>query len=193
MHVVYRHRALFGTLGVGSLLISTTRSSRQVLLPLWGEHIGLDPVTVSVLFGLSGAAEMLMVYPGGSAMDRIGRRWVGVVTMTGMAASLSALPLTTSAGSLAIVAVSLGIANGFGSGINITIGTDASPAIGRSAFLGVWRLCSDVGTGLGPVTVSAVSAATALGPAALVIGAAAASGAVILYRWVPPPARPVPT
>ena len=90
--VVRRHLPVFRTLGVGSLLVNAVRTSRQVVLPLWADHVGLGPAQASLLFGLSGAMEVLMFYPGGLAMDRFGRRWVVTVSMGGLGAALVLLP-----------------------------------------------------------------------------------------------------
>jgi hypothetical protein len=82
----------------------------------------------------------------------------------------------------------MGIGNGLGSGILM----DASPLYGRSAFLGVWRLFANAGVGLGPLTISGLTAALALGPAVAAMGVAALGGAVVLGRTIPrlhPPGR----
>jgi len=79
----------------------------------------------------------------------------------------------------------MGLGNGIGSGIVMTLGADASPDVGRAQFLGAWRLCADAGNAAGPLTVSAVTAAVALGPAILVMGGVSLVGAVLLGRWAP--------
>ena len=184
--VVRRHLPVFRTLGAGSLLVNAVRASRQVVLPLWADHVGLGPAQASLLFGLSGAMEVLMFYPGGLAMDRFGRRWVVTVSMGGLGAALALLPLATTPLTLAAAAAVMGLSNGLSSGLNMTIGADLSPAVGRPVFLGAWRLCTDIGNGLGPVAVSAVSAATALAPAAVVMGGTAGLCAVLMRRWLTP-------
>ena len=54
---------MFLTLGVGILLLSALRASRQVVIPLWADHLGMDPAQASVIYGLSGAIDMLVFYP----------------------------------------------------------------------------------------------------------------------------------
>lgn len=182
--VVRRNLRVFGTLGVGSLMISAVRTARQVVLPLWADQIGMSPAATSLLFGLSGAMEIAMVYPGGLAMDRLGRRWVVTVSMTGLGLSLLAIPLAGTPLVLAALAVLMGLANGLSSGVNMTIGADASPVVGRQVFLGAWRFCTDLGNGLGPVVISVVSAVSALAPASMVIGGTAVGCAVLMRRWL---------
>ncbi len=183
--VIRRHAPVLRTLGVGALLVEAARASRLVAIPLWGEHIGLEPVTVSLLFGLSGAVEMLIFYPAGYAMDRFGRRRIVVPSMLLLGLSLVLLPLTSGAGTYTAVALLMGFGNGLGSGVIMTIGSDVSPDVSRATFLGAWRLFADVGNGVGPVLVSAVTAAATLGAAIATAGAVAFAAAALTARWVP--------
>lgn len=183
--VIRRHLPVLRTLGVGALLVGAARASRQVAIPLWGEHLGLDPATVSLLFGVSGAMEMLIFYPAGYAMDRLGRRWIVVPSMVLLGLSLVLLPLTNGIGTYTAVALLMGFGNGLGSGIIMTIGSDVSPDVSRATFLGAWRLFADVGNGVGPVLVSAVTAAATLGAAIAAAGAVAFVAAALMARWVP--------
>ncbi|SDU35298.1 MFS transporter [Jiangella alkaliphila] len=183
--VIRRHLTVLRTLGVGALLVGAARASRQVAIPLWGEHLGLDPATVSLLFGVSGAMEMLIFYPAGYAMDRLGRRRIVVPSMVLLGLSLVLLPLTNGIGTYTAVALLMGFGNGLGSGIIMTIGSDVSPDVSRATFLGAWRLFADVGNGVGPVLVSAVTAAVTLGAAIATAGAVAFVAAALMAHWVP--------
>jgi MFS family permease len=183
--VVRQHLPVLRTLGMGALMISAVRASRQVIIPLWADQIHLAPVTTSIIFGLSGAVDMLLFYPGGLAMDRFGRRPLVVLSMLCLGVAHLILPLTTNAVSLAAVAMFMGFGNGMGSGINMTIGADASPAANRGTFLGAWRLLSDFGNGAGPLVISGIVALSALGPAALVMGGLAGVCAIGMARWLP--------
>ncbi|MBD5787868.1 MFS transporter [Cellulosimicrobium terreum] len=179
------HRRLFATLGVAILLVAAVRGARQTVIPLWGERLGLDAEVTSVIFGISGALDMLLFYPAGKVMDRFGRLWVAVPSMLTMAFALALVPLAHTAPALAVVAALLGIGNGMGSGIVMTLGADVAPADVRPTFLSVWRLFQDTGDALGPLLLAA---GAALGSLAAGIWAAAALGGVstvALRRWVP--------
>lgn len=183
--VLASHARVFRTLGLGILLIAAVRASRQAVIPLWGQHIGLDPTQTALIYGLSGAIDMLIFYPAGKIMDLKGRRWVAVPCMLTMAAGLALMPLTDSATGLLLVSLILGFGNGIGSGIVMTLGADFSPSPGRPQFLGIWRLLADSGTMAGPALLSAVTALVSL-PAG--IGATAVLGvlgAAAMWRWVP--------
>ncbi|WP_255371757.1 MFS transporter [Cellulosimicrobium sp. CUA-896] len=179
------HRRLFGTLGVAILLVAAVRGARQTVIPLWGEHLGLDAEVTSVLFGVAGALDMLLFYPAGKVMDRFGRLWVAIPSMLTMAVALAVMPLAQTVPAVAVVAALLGVGNGMGSGIIMTLGADVAPPDVRPTFLSVWRLFQDSGDALGPLVLSA---GAALGSLAAGIWAASALGVAstgALARWVP--------
>lgn len=183
--VLRDHLPLFRTLGVGALLVGALRASRQVVIPLWGDHLGLDATTISLIFGIAGGVDMALFYPAGKAMDRFGRTFVAVPCMLVMAVAHLILPLSHDAKTLLLVALLIGLGNGMGSGIIMTLGSDVSPATGRSQFLGGWRLCADLGNAGGPVLLSAVTVVAGLAPAVIGMGALGFVGAWALKRWIP--------
>ncbi|MDX6235379.1 MAG: hypothetical protein QOG10_194, partial [Kribbellaceae bacterium] len=184
--VIREHLPVLRTLGTGALLVGAVRASRQVVIPLWAQHIGLDPQTTSIVFGLSGAVDMLLFYPAGSVMDRFGRKWVAVPSMFVLGLAHLLLPLTHGVASLTAVALVMGIGNGLGAGLIMTLGADASPLVGRAQFLGAFRLFADTGGGAGPFLIAAVTAFSGLGPAVLVMGLAGWAAATAMNRWIPP-------
>lgn len=183
--IVRSHARILGTVGLGVLLIAAVRATRQAVLPLWAQEIGLDPTTTALIYGLSGAIDMLIFYPAGKVMDVYGRRWIAVPCMLIMGAALLLLPLTRDAPSLLAVALLIGFGNGIGSGIVMTLGADFSPTPGRPQFLGLWRLLTDIGTMAGPGTVSAVTAVASLAGGIWTTGVLGLLGALVLWRWVP--------
>lgn len=192
--VAKSHKQVLSTLGSCALLLMAVRQARQTLLPLWCQHLGLDVSTTSLLMGLSGAVDMLLFYPAGSVMDRRGRAWVGVPSLVVLGIGHALLPLSHSIGTVAIVAIVLGVGNGLGAGLVMTLGADASPEHGRPAFLSVWRLISDSGVAGGPLAVSVVAAFVGLAPASLVIAGIGGVAATMLARFAPrhPPGRAHP-
>ncbi|NEE04252.1 MFS transporter [Phytoactinopolyspora halotolerans] len=183
--VIRRHLPVLRTLGMGALLVGAVRASRQAVIPLWGDHIGLDPATTSLIFGVSGAVDMLLFYPAGMAMDRLGRRWVAVPSMLVLGLAHLALPLAHGSAALTAVAVGMGLGNGMGSGIIMTLGADVSPTTSRATFLGAWRLCADLGNGAGPLVISAITAVAALAPAAIAMAGVAGVAAAAMGYWIP--------
>jgi MFS family permease len=187
------HLPVLRTLGVGTVLVGAVRASRQAVIPLWAEHIGLDAATTSLTFGAAGAVDMLLFYPAGKVMDRFGRVWVAVPAMLLMGIGLVAVPFTSELVAFALVAALMGLGNGMSSGLVMVLGADASPASGRAAFLGVWRLCADLGNGGGPLLLGGVAAVAGLASGIWVVGAAGLLGAAAMWRWVPRGVHGVPT
>jgi len=183
--VTVEHRKVLAQLGIAVLLVGATRGARQVVLPLWGAHLGLGPATTSIIYGLSGALDTAVFYPAGKLMDRRGRLWVAVPSMLALGASLLLLPLAQTAGWLAVVAMVMGLANGIGSGMIMTLGADVAPPAVRAQFLGVWRLFSDAGAAAGPLVVAAGAALGSLAGGVLVMGGIGMVAAGVLRATVP--------
>lgn len=183
--IVRKHRALLGTLGFAVVLIGTVRGARTTVLPLWTESLGWDPAATSLVFGLSGAVDMLLFYPSGWFMDRRGRLWIGIPSMLLMGVSFGLLPLTSTTLTVSLVAMLLGVANGIGSGIIMTFGADVAPAEYRSQFLGVWRLLGDAGHAAGPLILSAAAALGSLAVGVWAVGGVAVGAAGAMGRWGP--------
>ena len=183
--VLSDQRSVFATLGVGALVISAIRAARQVVLPLWGTYLGLSPTTISVIFGLSGAIDMLLFYPAGKVMDRYGRAFVAVPSMTLLGVSLLLVPLTHTAGALLAVGLLIGVGNGMSSGLVMTLGADLAPPDRRPVFLGVWRVFYDAGNGAGPLVIAGVAAVATLGAGIASMGVVGVLGAGWLGYWIP--------
>jgi MFS family permease len=161
------------------------RASRDALLPLWCEQIGMDAAETSLVFALSSGIDMTLFYVGGSVMDRFGRRWVSVPAMVIMGLCFALLPLAGSIAGVALFAAALGLGNGISAGVVMTIGSDASPTVGRPQFLAGWRLTTGIGQAAGPLLITAIAAVAPLSLAAVAIGAIGISGAGWLWKWVP--------
>ena len=183
--VVVDHRRLFATLGIAVVMVGAVRAARQTALPLWSDAMGLSPATTSLIFGLSGAADMLLFYPAGKVMDRFGRLWTGIPSMVLLTAGFLLLPLTTELTGLAWAAVLIGLGNGVGAGILMTLGSDASPPGVRPQFLGVWHLLQDSGSAVGPLVVAAGPLVATLSAGIYATAGMSAVAGAALARWAP--------
>ena len=184
--VARARRGALLTAGFGVVAVSAARAARNAVIPLWATHLGLDAATASLVFGLAGAADLLLFYPSGRLMDRFGRRAVAVPCLTLLGAGFLAISLTREPTAFAAAAVLLGIGNGFGAGIVMTLGADHSPPNARAPFLGLWRSMSDAGMLAGPLLLSGATAAAGLavgvGSLAVVCGVGAVVFAAVLPR-----------
>lgn len=183
--VAVSHSGVFLTVGVGVLLLSAIRASRQVVIPLWAEHLGMDATQASLIYGISGAIDMLVFYPAGKLMDRKGRQWVAVPSNIIMGAAMFLIPLSTGFASLMLAALIIGFGNGISSGLNMTLGADFSPDNGRGQFLGIWRFMADAGATGGPVLLSGVTAIASLGAGVAATGVLGFAAAAVFAVTIP--------
>lgn len=175
----------FTTIGVAVVLVSAVRASRQVVLPLWGEHLQLAPVTISLIYGASGAIDTLLFYPAGRVMDLYGRAAVAVPSMIILGGAHLLLPFADVTWAFTAVALLMGVGNGMGAGMIMTIGADIAPPGQRAEFFGVWRVLSDSGAGAGPFALAGLTGAASLSVAALSLGGVGLVAAGALAYWIP--------
>ncbi|GGB81861.1 hypothetical protein N798_14150 [Knoellia flava TL1] len=183
--VVRSHQRVLMTIGLGVVVIGAARQGRFVIVPLWSESVGITDSQVALVFGIAGAAEVLLFYPAGSVMDRFGRVWVAVPFLLVLGLGMVLLPLAHGFAAVAAFSTLMGVGNGLGSGIVQTLGADVAPVAGRAQFLSAWRFLSLLGQNGAPLLVSGVTVLAGLGPACVVLGLVVLGGAPMLGRWLP--------
>jgi MFS family permease len=189
--VLVTHRRELSTAGVGAFGISLLRGSRNALVPLWAAHIGLDATTAAALFAWSSLVDLALFYPASVASDYWGRRAVALPCILMLAVGHFLIPLTDSYWTLFWVALLLGVGNGMGSGIVMTLGADLAPGTGRASFFGVWRCVADGGTAVGPLVDSGVVAVASIVLAGPVVGVLGLLTATVVGIWVKDPGQVV--
>lgn len=177
--IVRDHRQVLLRAGPAVVALNLIRAARQLFIPLWGESIGLSVAEVGLAMGASGIADMLLFYPTGMVMDRLGRRWAAASSIAVMSLSLGLMPLAGSFLSLLLIGVLAGAGNGLGSGFLMTMGTDLAPQRGAGEFIGLWRLIGDVGTTAGPAVIGAVAGILSLAVAGPAVGLFGFAGAAL--------------
>ncbi len=174
------------TLGVGAAVLGAIRTTRQVGLPLWALVIGLSPEETSLYIGLAGILDFALFYTSGQIMDRWGRFWAAVPPTLGLGV-LHIFVFTVHDGTgFLLLAGAMALANGFGSGIILTMGADLAPADARNEFLASYRLITDIGVAAAPPLLSAITVATgelAIGMASF--GALGLAGGLLMWRYIP--------
>ncbi len=185
VHVLRSHRREFATAGLSALALQLMRAGRQLLVPLFGEAAGLGSAAIGLVYSLSSALDMTLFYPVGVLVDRRGRKWSAVPSMTLFALGLALLPVAHGFRSLLGVALLLGLANGLGTGIVMIMGADiARRSEHRAQFLGVWRLIGDLGLSVAPLLTSVLIDASGLALASLAVAALGLAGASIMVFLV---------
>ncbi len=183
--VLRSHAHIYRTLGVGVVMVAAMRASRQVVIPLWSDALGLSAASSSLIYGLAAMVDMTVFYPAGKIMDRFGRVWIALPCTLLMGCAFLLTPLTTGFTSFLVVAMLLGLANGIGSGIVMTMGADAAPRDNRTRFLGIWRMMADTGSSLGPLLLSGITALVSLGAGVAAIGGLGFAAAAVFWRHLP--------
>jgi MFS family permease len=186
---IWQHRGALVRIGSGASVVGALRASRMAILPLWAVSIGLSEETTAIVIGIGAAADFALFYTSGQIMDRFGRLWSVVPSMVGMGLALIALAFThdlpDAVGWFIAIAILLGVANGVGSGIIMTLSADLAPRSNPAPFLGAFRFTADAGAALAPVAVSAIVVVASLSLATGIMGAIGLVGAGILLRNVP--------
>jgi MFS family permease len=183
--MVLESRRILLSAGLVVIALQMLRQVRDVFLPLWGEAIGLGVAQIGLVYGASSLLDTSMFYPAGYVMDRFGRKWAGVPSLITLSIGLLFLPVTSELYGYTLVAMILGIGNGLGPGIVMTLGADFAPQARRGEFLGLWRFVSDAGSAGGPLVVSLIAGMAGLGLAAAVTAVLGLTGAVLMWLRVP--------
>lgn len=179
-------RRLLNITGLGQLLAQMVRTGPGVIIPLYAaDQLGLEVSLIGAIMSASSALDMLLFYPTGQIMDRLGRKFAVVPSFLLQGVGLALIPVTSSAATLGLAAGLIGLGNGLGAGTMITLGADLAPAGRRGEFLGLWRFYGDLGFTLGPLLVGGVAGQLALAAAAVMLGAAGVVTAG-LFIWLVP-------
>ncbi|MBO0813073.1 MAG: MFS transporter [Microlunatus sp.] len=164
--------------GVAIMTLSMARQGKNVIIPLWGDHLHLTASVISLMVALGSAVELMLIYPGGRLKDSLGRVSTFVACVTLLGIGFAILPI---GGTIAFFIIGVAVAsvgNGLGAGINMTFGADLSPSIGRAKFLGYWNALGQVGSLIGPGLISLLIATASLPTAVLVLASAPLAGGV---------------
>jgi MFS family permease len=191
--VLAEHWRSLASAGSGQLCAQMIRNARHAVIPLYGADIlGLGVQEVSWIISLASALDMLMFYPAGLLMDRLGRKYAYVPSFMLQSVGMAMVPFADGFYGLLGAALVIGLGNGLGSGTMMTLGADLAPERGRSEFLGLWRFIGDAGSSGGPLAVGAIAEAMGLLSAPWAIAVLGLSGAAILGFLVPETLKPAP-
>ena len=186
LRLAREHAGIFLSAGTAALTLQLMRATRMLLVPLFGIELGLDAAAIGLIYSLSAGIDMCLFYPVGWLVDRHGRKWAAVPSLTMFALSLLLLPLASGFSTLLLFACLLGFANGLGTGIVMIIGADlANRTEDRSQFLGVWRLIGDLGMSGAPLLSAALIGIASLSVASIVVAGMGFAGALVMLTLVP--------
>jgi MFS transporter, ACDE family, multidrug resistance protein len=165
------NRPLVATLVANGAYFWMVASVFTTLSPLFGrERVGLSELGLGLVLAIASATEFAVLFPVGSATDKLGRRAVLLPSFLGLAAVVAAMGLTTSIAAFAVAQGVLGIVAGAG-GVPIPVLlSDVVPTDLKPTAIGMYRFVGDLGFVLGPLVAG--GAASAFGfPAAFALSA----------------------
>jgi len=123
----------------------------DTLVPFFAkDELGVSTVGIGVLFAIVLVAELTVLYPAGSAADRLGRKAVLVPALAGLAVTTVALGFTPGVVLFAVVLAGLGIASGYAGVPPAAMLSDVTPAGASGTAIGAFRFCGDLGFLIGP-------------------------------------------
>lgn len=182
-------RKALALLVTAQIAMQGVRSSRTILVPLMGKDVlGLGDAAVSLAMSLSGALDVLGAYPSGIIMDRSGRHRSVMISFSLMALGFLLLAAARDPLAFLTAAAVIGLGNGFGSGVLITLGGDMGSIMRRgpgALFLAFWQFAGDLGSAAFPMALGAASEALgrpALSAAVSTVSASIAASAGRILR-----------
>jgi MFS family permease len=179
-----RRRAIV-TVGFGILVLSILRSSRDIILPLWGTQLLLSPALIGMAMSIGGLVDTLLFLPAGYISDLYGRKIALGLSLSVLSVGIAAVVSSSTIGLFFLISGLIGLGNGIGAGVFMTTGTDLAPDGAASTFLGFWRFYGDLGNAFGPMLVGVLAAALAIGPAILLTGTIGLAGAATVVLFAP--------
>lgn len=186
---VRRSGRVLATVGVGAALLAGLRQARQVAVPVWAASIGLDETATSLIVGVAGALDFSLFFLGGWVMDRVGRLWAILPCALGLSIAFFVLApthdLDTRVGWFIGATLGLALANGVGSGVLLTLGSDLANPRNPAAFLAAWRFTTDSGAAALPLVFTAITAAVSLSAGVATLGVLGVACAGMLGWFVP--------
>ena len=173
--------------GIAVTILSIARAAQPTLIQLWGVHIHLHESGISLLVALGAALELVLMFPGGYIKDRLGRTVVLIVCLVVFGGGFLIMSIQPVLVWTIIAVVVMAVGNGLGAGVNMTIGADLSPKVGRAKFLGIWAVFNNSGKLGGPAIVALLLSLASLPLAVVATGVLTILGAV----WAGVFARPM--
>lgn len=166
-----RDRTL-AAINVGLLAISVVRIGLiATVLPVFASHnLSMSPAEFGAVLTLFSLANFLTLLPAGALSDRFGRRPFMFASLVATGLLVLLLSLSNDATSFAAIMVAMGAALGLTGPIGAWV-SDVSRPAELGASMGLFRTMGDVGSFIGPVTLTMFlpGGEGAIGPAPFVL------------------------
>jgi MFS family permease len=178
-----RRRAFLTTIFLNFAYLWMVAGVLDTLVPLFGrDRLGMSTAAIGAVFSISLAAELLVLYPAGSAADRFGRRPVVIPSMGGLAIMVAALGFAPNPQVFGGLMALLGVASGYAGVPPGAMLSDVMPGERSATAVGIFRFAGDVGFVLGPLLVGLAATAFGFRAAFLIAAIPLAVGSVLALR-----------
>jgi MFS family permease len=196
MKHLLRRRAFVTTIFLNFSYLWMVAAVFDTLVPLFGqEGLGMSPGAIGAVFSVALATELAVLYPAGSAADRLGRRPVVIPSMAALAILVSTLGLAPNPLILGGLMALLGIASGYAGVPPGAMLADVAPGERTGTAVGIFRFAGDVGFVLGPLVAGFAASAFGFRPAFWIATIPLVVGLFLAVRTpetLPPPGLPAP-
>ncbi len=82
------------TVGFTIFTLMLLRAARQIIMPFWGDSLGMSPATIGQIMSASAAVELFIFVPAGFILDHSGRKTAASLCTGIFAAGVMMLPLS---------------------------------------------------------------------------------------------------
>lgn len=157
--------------GIGYIIAQVVRYGKYFIIPVYGENM-FSEVGLGLILGLSGFLSVITAYPSGFIIDKYGRGFSILVSFLIMGLGFLLLGIFSDTVTFIVASMIIGIGDGFGSGIMITLGADIASKYNQnnaSRFLGYWRFMGDFGNSLGPSLLGVLSSIIGLNLSSIIL------------------------
>jgi MFS transporter, DHA1 family, multidrug resistance protein len=152
MKHLLRRRAFVTTIFLNFSYLWMVAAVFDTLVPLFGqEGLSMSPGAIGAIFSVALATELVVLYPAGSAADRLGRRPVVIPSMAALAIVVATMGLAPNALILGGLMALLGVASGYAGVPPGAMLADVAPGERTGTAVGLFRFAGDVGFVLGPL------------------------------------------
>tara|TARA_B100000029_G_scaffold180468_3_gene178250 strand:- start:77272 stop:78402 length:1131 start_codon:yes stop_codon:yes gene_type:complete len=183
--ILYENRSTIAKGSVAIISLGLVRQGRQLILPLWGAHLGMSVDEIGYVIGAASGVDMIMFLPVGYVLDKWGRKWMAVPSCMLVAIGLFLIPISDNLWTFSAIAIFTGFANGLGSGAMMTLGADLAPPKYSGEFLGIWKLLGDTSSSAAPILIGQIAGIFTLGLSSAFIGFIGVLGSLGIYIFVP--------
>lgn len=159
-HVVKRllMNAGFTTACIATLANALQRQgTRGTLIPFYGSDVlSLSNTEVGNALSLATLANLAITIPTGYALDKIGRKSILVASLALTSVVVFLFTLTGDFTQLAITCVLLGVSQGVGGQVPLTMASDSTMNEPHGSSMGLFRVFTDIGFIIGPILVGSL-------------------------------------